>query len=111
MDDLRQPDWWQTWDPLPSLDQSRQIKRSPRHQMLWTGTVQVITCSPSQMGRRRGWGGPDLGVGVRTTVSFTFPPALLYSSTSPRERTSTWKAMGQVDRIQAVDCVDNMKLA
>lgn len=27
------------------------------------------------------------GVGVRTTVSFTHPPALLYASTSPRERT------------------------
>lgn len=26
------------------------------------------------------------GVGVRTTVSFTHPPALLYASTSPREK-------------------------
>lgn len=41
---------------------------------------------PEPDGKREVGRGKE-GVGVRTTVSFTHPPALLYASTSPRERT------------------------
>lgn len=110
-DDLRQLDWWQTWDPLLSLllIQSGKSKRSPRHQ-------QPTRCKSSHVPRarirwREGGGEGGSGVGVRTTVSFHHIPArpplctLRYLRGRDSLRTSTWKAMCQVDCVQAVDCL------